>query len=190
MIKVSNNGKWGCINENMIEIVPPIYDEIYFDHLDLNTDVITVKLNNKWGIFNMLGNELVAIECDEVKLRYAQFIFFKIDGKWGVKSETGKEILPTKYQEIKNLYDNDLFAVKINDKWGVITKTDQIVIPAIYDEEFDSSSDSTIIGTLKDEKILFDNRGNIIFKQSKKEYDEIELYRVKVLNSGRNCNFR
>ncbi|MDQ1165143.1 WG repeat-containing protein [Flavobacterium sp. SORGH_AS_0622] len=179
MMKVSNDVKWGCVNENLIEVIPPKYDEVDFHQLKEGINIIKVRLNNKWGVLDTMGNELVAAECDEVKVKYDGFIYFKINGKWGANSETGKEILTAKYQEIKALGYNDLFTVKINDKWGVSKGTDRIVIPALYDEEL-FYSDSTIRGIVNGETILFNKKGKLISKTQKEGNNDLLVHYCKV----------
>jgi len=182
MMKVSNNNKWGCVNENLVEVISPKYNQIDFVELGGDfSNVITAKLNNKWGILDMKGNELIGLECDEIKGMDNGFIFFKRNGKWGVMYSKDKDFLEAKYQEIEFLY-RDLFTVKINDKWGVSKGVGQIVIPPIYDERFSySSKESIITGTLKNEKIVFDEKANIISKDiymnnDKKWISESRIY--------------
>ena len=188
MLPVSNNGKWGCVNENLIEVMPPIYDKIDFQK-GANLGFIIVDLNNKFGVFDIEGNELVAVGYDEVKIVFPDFLLLKINDKWCIKSGTGKEILSPKYEKINFLYNSvDLFAVKINDKWGVRKKGDEIVIPAKYNEGI-SFYDSKITATLENKIIIFDEKGKVIPQKRKKNYNYLRPYYCGTITSEKREQF-
>ncbi len=59
-IKLAN--KYGFIDKNGNEIIPPKYDFV----TDFHNGVVVVSLNKKYGFIDKSGNEIVAPKYDDV----------------------------------------------------------------------------------------------------------------------------
>ncbi len=159
LAQVELNNKWGVINNLGQKIVEPKYDQIiyvkfyefkynFYNESEKAKDkyFIVVKLDNKFGAFDLKGNEIAAIKFDEIiDFSYhdhnTQNLYrVKLDNKYGLIDETGNEITPIKYDNfILNEFREDFpnsyhFArVNANDKWGIIDETGKEIIPVKYD---------------------------------------------------------
>jgi len=80
------NGKY-AIAHGISFVTDFIYDD-YFDHWRSDiwyaTDIIAVKLNDKWGIVDKNGNTAVPFYFDEILTIDNETAFAKINGKYGI----------------------------------------------------------------------------------------------------------
>lgn len=172
--KVRNDDKYGFINIEGTEILPCKYDTIAFvmgDLIEIDDEVseyeivyddcwdslLYVKFDDKYGLINFDGKEIVPCKYDDLKLftEYRDFFKTELDDKYGMINFEGKEIIPCKYDDltfftyIRRDYD-DFFIViksKSNNKYGLIRITpEQLdsegftivegreILPCIFDE--------------------------------------------------------
>jgi hypothetical protein len=95
-------------------------------------------INDKWGILNETGNEIIPVIYDQINTASGygcSFYSVKLKNKWGVINELGKEVLPFKFDSIaEGIYD-DYVKVKSRNFWGLINiyKNEEI-LPIKYDE--------------------------------------------------------
>jgi hypothetical protein len=153
MVLVKANGKWGAINVHSGNIdIPLVYDSLHFFN---DWNIFTVKQEDKWGIIDTMGKEIILSKYDEIfffqtwgKLYVVDGVLqdnkydgvtdgmlkAKLNGLWGVFDRTtGKEIVPCKYQDMGEIIRDGLLNVKLQNKWGYINMQDKEVIPCIYD---------------------------------------------------------
>lgn len=102
-------------------------------------NVLRVKKNNKYGIINLSGKELLPCEYDEIIAISGIENALKIlkDGKYGVCDNEGKIILKPEHADIINLgKDNKSgFIVKnAEGKYGIIDFSANLVLDTKYDE--------------------------------------------------------
>lgn len=110
------NNKYGVVDENGNDIVPPIYDyinEFYFN-------LAKVELCDRKGVINYNGDEVVKCEYDDVIIpeyfisSKNRPIIVRNNRKFGVICENGELLLPIKYSCIDFLGENMLL-VSDND---------------------------------------------------------------------------
>jgi hypothetical protein len=126
LIKVYKNGKYGIINRFGFEVLPSIYDDIYF--FDRNTYVYHRDVNSSGDGF-----------AEVVK-----------DGKYGLINTSGKLVVPCIYD---NIYDEfregineGLVEVQRDGKYGLINKSGKEVVPCVYDSIYDFSEGLVVYG--------------------------------------------
>jgi hypothetical protein len=139
---VSENGKYGYINNNTGELLTPVkYDRVCgwvqnLKHFFEGRHLAKVKLNGKWGCINMDGVEIVPIKYDEIEIYQSDdpCVAVCIDGEWGfIDDETGTEIIPCEYDSVCS-FQSHRARVEKDGKYGYIDDKGAIVIPIIYDD--------------------------------------------------------
>lgn len=104
LMAVCVNGKWGYVNEDGKEIIPPEYDPSWILK-DSDTE------NKREYCYAASGG----------------FVVLKKDGQWELKYTDGTAALPAGiFEEIRPVYDGKCW-VKKNGKWGVIQVTETTV---------------------------------------------------------------
>lgn len=139
---VKKNGKYGFINKKGDEVIPCIYDRLWYYDSD---ELTIVEKNQKKGIIDKYCKEIVPCIYESISRfnslyssiddtwRYfnARFSLVKMDGKYGVLSDN-KEIVSCKYEEI-NRFIGDFAIVSKENKYGAINKKGKEVIHCMYD---------------------------------------------------------
>jgi len=131
MIKISKNGKYGCMDKEENIIVPPIYDEIQ----GFENGLAIVILNDKYGVINKKGEIIIPI------------IYRKIH-KWGddafsIETDSfekkyfnvkGEEILGLNKYSKRFSVNDGIIEVCFKNKHGYVdTSNGKEIIPCIYD---------------------------------------------------------
>ena len=118
---VSNLGKYGIIASNGMEIVPPIYDEVY--GLDEQGDTFQVCLKSKWGIVDKTQKEILKCEYDIIETYNNNIYKISKDGKWGLFNKSSNKSTDIIYDDMKLSYeDNSPIAVELDDHWFYINE--------------------------------------------------------------------
>lgn len=107
-------------------------------NLSYNSNVLRIKKENKYGLINMQGNEILSCEYEEITSIQGleNELITKKEGKYGVVNEEGKEILPNIYSEIQNLgkVASEGFIIKNEDnKYGIVDITNKEVLKPEYE---------------------------------------------------------
>jgi len=90
------NGKYVLFDSNLKQIIPFKYDSLVVTYpADLNNpkeenSFISVRINNKWGLLNHKGKEIISCQYDEQLLVYHNLAVVKNEGKFGVTNLQGK----------------------------------------------------------------------------------------------------
>lgn len=115
------NGKWGACDLTGKEIIPPIWDAVYF-----HKTFYEVKNNGKVGIRDLNNRELLpctkytAVSWSQKK-DYGGYCEVEIDGKKGVINKSNQIVIPCQYDDISiySLKEGTTCNVKQNGKVGV-----------------------------------------------------------------------
>ena len=196
--KVKNDDKYGFINIAGKEIIPCKYEDIAFvlgDSLKLGESLkidveslvyddcldslLRVKLENKYGLINLAGKEIIPCKYDNLIL-FDDFIpstgtiKAKLENKYGlIELRTGKEIIPCKYDDL-TLFGSYI-KVKSNNKYGLIDGCNgKEIIPCKYD-------DLTLLDSYRYIKAKLENKYGLINGRNGKEitpckYDDLALF--------------
>jgi hypothetical protein len=92
----------------------------------------SVELNEKYGLVDLEGNEVVSPKYDFVGSYHEGRATVGLNGKWGVIDLEGKEVVPLKYDYVGGLSQGRA-RVQLNGKYGVIDLDDNEVTPPKYD---------------------------------------------------------
>ena len=166
LCKVSNKGKFGFINSKGDKIIPCIYDHVAFvlgDLLEIKDEsrfrtycqdsLLQVKSNNKYGLINLEGKEIIPCKYDELTIFdwEEKLLQVKLDSKYGLINLEGKEIIPCKYDEELRIFDwnkefiledNNYFRrvakigkvqVRLDNKYGLINLKGEEILSCKYD---------------------------------------------------------
>lgn len=138
---VEQGKKMGIIDEHNQFVIPAIYDSLrwpmHFSGMKTNQllDTIIVSRNQKYGLLNLQGKEILAINYDEIGNFYNGLARVKQNNLYGMINQQGKLIIPIQYQEIGD-FDNGtsgLAQIRQAGKYGYVNAQAKEVIPAIYD---------------------------------------------------------
>lgn len=86
--------KWGLLDENGNEIIPPKYDDIY--NMDWDGLLFYVENNGKVGLINQQGKEIIPILYDEISQDSIDIFIIKSGDLYGVYFEEGT-LIPANY---------------------------------------------------------------------------------------------
>ena len=104
-----NDGKWGFINFEGLEVIPPQFDvaEVFSDGLAL------VKFSGKWGYVDKEGKYAINPQFESGKEFSELFAAVKSKGKWGFIDKKGDFIVRPIFSDAKS-FSSGLAAVKEN----------------------------------------------------------------------------
>ena len=154
LFKVQLSRKWGVVNNNDEIILDIVYDEIDLNTLEkklennddrfnfeigdvqtpnIYSELFIVKYNNKYGVYNTSGKEIVPLMFDQVGVSVKDLmIWTKYKGKYGVYSRNGDQLLENKFKSIGWNENQKYFTLKsknsisISDTLGNITQLNKI----------------------------------------------------------------
>lgn len=109
--------------------------EAKYDYCSLNyeEDQSIVVLNQKYGIVNIKGKEIVPLIYDSISFIGHGLIKSILDDKWSFIDLNTGIISPKKYDYI-DAYSDGFISVYLNEKCGFINLKGQEITPIIYDE--------------------------------------------------------
>lgn len=172
--------KYGYVDENGRTRIRHKYDYVS----EFENGLAIVGKNNKYGVIDKIGKEIVNIKYEDKCLKRFEngLIGIKKGNKWTVLNENGKIVSSKQYDTLEDC-GGDIICISINKKYGLMDKTGQEVIETIYDSgstryldgghgPMGSSPNKTKIVILKkeNENFIFDNKGKEI---SRNEYQQI-----------------
>lgn len=144
VISVAN--KYGFINNELKEIIPPQYDSVtafkYIHSRGLGEEYLSiVSLNNQYGLIDNNHNRLIPIENDSLIFDHCTgLIIACLNGQYGIfdASVKIKEITPFKYHNI-TAFSDDMAGVCVKSStlgifWGFVDITGKEIIPPQFDK--------------------------------------------------------
>ncbi len=163
------NGKYGLMHRNSSFITPPIYDTLY--QINKNWGI---SKNNKYGILDTLGHQLVPFIYDKpIKndIFYGMKWYQKVcqNDKWGIVDSSFRLLIPIMYDQLN--YDSQHIVAKQNGKMGFIDLENNIVVPILYDVIF--TINANIYATIENNTLTLYNKITKKTKQLGIEVDKI-----------------
>ena len=146
-------------------------------------NVLRVKQNDKYGLINLDGNELIAPIYDEIySLKgVKESLIVKQDGLYGLLNNKGNLIISPKYKEIKSLDDKDYqkgyITIDENDKYGLLDVTGKTILENKYEKIEGIYSDNYYVIEESGKQKLINKSGEEI---NLTDYDKI----TQIINSG------
>jgi hypothetical protein len=136
--------KWGFVDKQGKEIVPPVYNDIV-NYFDWDYDPI-VRIGKKYGyVCAETGEPLTPVKYDKVEvwtqifdassMEFGRAARVQLDGKWGCINAAGKEVIPAVYEEIKIFqFEYPHLAAKLNGKWDFFDENGKSITGFQYDD--------------------------------------------------------
>jgi nicotinamide riboside transporter PnuC len=173
--QLRKTGKWGFIDRTKKqEIVPCIYDKT-----DRTYNILKVKLDDKWGMFNKSGKEIIPCRYDFIgdELKDS-FLYIMNNGKHGLIRFDGREVVPCIYDEqLRSESSSGLLKAVLEDKYGFIDHNGNVIVPILYDDVNLVANGRFIRTDLEGENIYFDLQGN------KVDNDQIPVTQKQAMKS-------
>lgn len=208
LFKVQHNRKWG-----VLDLEGKIILDIYYDEINYNTvvkkenisdsifnqidedevedeanyhETLTVRKNGKYGVYTVLGKEIVPAVCEEVEVSVNKlFIRANIKGKLNVYSRQGVKMFDDDYMFIDWDESQKQFTLKtdstiaVSDTLGNITKLKNVVTVKWSQKKglfFDKQNGVNSLRNI--------NSDTIISYEYKELYDLGKKHFVGVVDSG------
>lgn len=102
------------------ETIEKVDDELY-----------KVKLNEKYGLIDKIGKEIVHCVCDCIYLCEDGLVIIKVDNRSYLIELKNKKFISNPYDKIFP-FVSDLIKVILNEKCGLIDKTGKEIVPCVY----------------------------------------------------------
>ncbi len=139
------------------------------------SNVIKVQKDNKYGLVNLSGKEILPCEYDEISALTGVKNVFKIvkDGKIGIANDEGKIVLKPEYADLTNLGKDskDGFIIKTEEgKYGVTNSLGELALDAVYDEVLKVHSNDMYVVKKLGKQVLVKKDGTEILNSG---FDEI-----------------
>ena len=164
-IKKNGFSRYGAINEDGKEIIPPIYDDVS----NFYKGYTIVRKNHKCGIVDSTGKIIVPIKYYRVWRFNGNLAAVLNKNKFAFVDKTGKQVTDLKYDDFQYV-EEGFYAVKMNNKWGYINSYGKEVITNMkYDNVYQFKNGRAEV-TLNYKKGLIDTNGKEIVPLI---YDEI-----------------
>jgi hypothetical protein len=131
-IAVTNNKKWGFIDESYNVIFPLIADRVTC----FEDGVATVEIDGKSMMIDLNGKYINTQKFDLSKTLSNGYTQVVKDSKHGIINSRGQFTVPMVYDEIKfviNDGDNYYIGAKRNGKYGIINIQNELVYPFEFD---------------------------------------------------------
>ena len=100
-----------------------------------NEGFCVVGLNNKWGVINRAGTEVIPTIYTNIHKSVGEGMIAVQNSTsqlWGVVSVENKTLIPFAYDRI-DFEKNGVFSVKSNGKWGQVDKDNNVILPIRFD---------------------------------------------------------
>lgn len=164
--------KWGVINREGKEVIPPKFDRIG----SFINGLAPFCINKECGVIDTAGNQLIPPEYDNLELTSSDLVIAIKNKKSGVVSVNDKLIIPFKYGRIETTgagaflvdtgkerpstnadYGKPLATV-ITAKFGVINKNGRIIIP-VENQSIQSFGTGYVVYKKSNSAAVFDSAG-------------------------------
>lgn len=131
---IKRNNKYGLLNDQLKIIQPIEFDTISnypAEKHEQNFPSFWARKNNKYFIFDTLGNWIDKIEYDEVKILQSNFYLVTKDGKSWRIDRNGTKII----EDFTVVRDDEIGFIAIKkSKFGLIDNSGEIIIPFEYED--------------------------------------------------------
>lgn len=118
---VLENGKYGCINERGIEIIPLEYVKL---SPAFTAEGLFIAINSdfKHGLIDNMANEILPFEYDSIVTTGTNIYVIKADNKYGFFNIETKKIIEPIYDEVLNYYDTNIIIVRKDGNYIYLDK--------------------------------------------------------------------
>lgn len=92
-----------------------------------------VSQNNKKGLLNNIGKEIMACKYDKIIPQNIDFFCVEENKNQALFNKEGKQLSPFVYDKIEQLEDEKYFRIFQHEQYGIINDKNEIILPSIYD---------------------------------------------------------
>ena len=165
MAKVTKNGKYGLIDKDSNEVVPPLYDYLYSFSSSYG-GMMKVEKKGKYGLLNEKGRVVLPIEYDYLysfSSSYGGLMKVEKNKKYGLVNKQGEVVLPVEYDYLYSFSSSygGLMKVEKNSKYGLVDKKGNVELPVKYDYIY-SYKNGTAVVEYQGKKGKVDHNGQFI----------------------------
>ncbi len=157
--------KWGFLHGK--ELLLRRYD--YIGHLDIYDGYIDVSEDDKEGLVDSTGKEVVPLRYESIFRYSGGYMCIKLNGKYGFIDRTGREVIPPRY-DYAFIFSEGYASVQNNGKYGFVDTTGKEVVPLRYDKVRDFTSGYALV-MLNSKCSFIDHSGREVIPP---RYDDIE----------------
>ncbi len=161
---VNKNGKYGLLDSEGLELLPPQYDG--FDFLE-NTDssLYLIHINQQWkGAVDTFGQLIFPTQYTQVRSYKEDRIAVQdTTGGWGFLDRKGTVVVPLIQRQVRD-YKEGRAAFLKGHKWGFYDKNGQPIIAPTYLRVGDFSEGKAWVQLPRGERGYIDREGNLLFK--------------------------
>lgn len=116
---IYKSNKCGILASNGMELVPPIYDEVF--NIDSSGSIFQVCLKGKWGLIDKTQKEILKCEYDTIDLYTENIFIVNKDNKWGLFNKSSNKFTDIIYDEITPSFGEiPPICVKLDNQWFYI----------------------------------------------------------------------
>ena len=192
----NNTYKTKVIN-NKNEIIIEGYDQIIpLENYDLNNnlwfenDILAVKKDEKYGLIDFRGRELLKCEYDQIQTLKGneKSILIKKDNQYGLVDNIGMIIIEPEYKEIQSIsdkYEDGYIVVTNDDKYGVIARNKSVVIEPKYQQIAKIKGNDNYVVKENDKWKIIDKLGNTYLEDKFEQVVSINGVNVIVKNKDK-----
>jgi len=162
LIVVSQNGKYGFIDENENFKIDLLYDDAW----NFNNGRAQVEVDGKIGFIDTSGRLVVPTKFDAFTFEESHQAYIGvIDGKKGLYTNDGSEIVSPIYDEIDSKDKNGFTKIKSNGLVGLLTGNYSVLVSPKYDLISDFYQDSNEFMLIKKNNLfgLLNRAGTEVF---------------------------
>lgn len=124
----NEEGKFGVINYNKVQILEPKYEQIAHVY---GNNMYVVKENGVQKIIDTEGNTYAEGKFDEVKEINVDNIVIKNNGKYGLINKQAEQKIPTEYDDLTYAYAENYIAKK-DGKYGIVNTKNETQLKFDY----------------------------------------------------------
>lgn len=104
----------------------------YDEGLLFEKNYTKVRINNKWGLLDNKGVEIIPVQFDKIAVRYG-YVVVSTEEKYGLYNLKGDLILPATYSFVYPARDHPFIMVREGRNYGYVNHSGDVVIPFIYE---------------------------------------------------------
>lgn len=162
-IIIQKDGKSGLINNEGSTVVNVEYIEILNLGNDYKNGYITVSADNKYGVVDYTGKQLLENKYEKVEQVYGKDLFVvKEAGKQKLVKTSGEVVLENGFDSIKQIIELGTtpgIVFEKDKKYGVMNASGEVVIPNTYDD-LKEGANSVFIAKQNDKYGIIDAQKN------------------------------
>lgn len=144
---IENNGKHGLLAKDSL-LFECIFDEKI--NSSLKNRYFIVKLNGKYGMYDVKKTKILDLIYDEIKL-VDDYVVVKAQNKFGLLTLRGGVLLPVDFEEIR--VEKNYIAVKKNGRWGVCNLQGKLLDEINYDKIDQHAIEANVVELLSKNSI-------------------------------------